>query len=157
VSFAFDMQGNPPFAPFVELGSAITSVTFVVSATFGPGAALNQGRYDKLLRREREAVGAFDPAAVYALAAAAQSDYPGNVIDRAIRENFAGLSLEQMNTVAGIFELEKAIIQSVPYWGTREASEVHFELKWLLERLPKRVVTNQVLTPELTGAAATVF
>src|SRR5262249_36935101 len=111
----------------------------------------------KLLRREREAVGAFDPAAVYALAAAAQSDYPGNVIDRAIRENFAGLSLEQMNTVAGIFELEKAIIQSVPYWGTREASEVHFELKWLLERLPKRVVTNQVLTPELTGAAATVF
>src|SRR5262249_14563605 len=94
VSFAFDMEGIPPFPPFIELGSAITSVTFAVSATFGPGAALNQDRYDKLLRRQREAIGAFDPATVYALAAAAQSDYPGNVIDRAIRENFTGLSLE---------------------------------------------------------------
>jgi hypothetical protein len=157
VNFAFNMEGRPGVAPFIELGSVITSVTFNVSATFGPSDALNQERFDKLLRRKREALDGFDPGSVYALGAAARADYPGEVLDQAVRQTFAGLSLEQMSTIGRIFDLEKVVIESVPFWGSKHASSIHYELKWLLERLPKRVVSNEVLTPQLTGSLATVY
>ena len=157
VNFAFNMEGRPPVAPFIELGSVITSVTFEISATFGASDALQQERQDKMLRRKRETFDAFDPASVYALAAAARADYPGEVLDRAIRQTFAGLSLQQMSTIGRIFDLEKVIIESVPFWGSEQASATHYQLKWLLERLPKRVVSNEVLTPALTGSLATVY
>jgi hypothetical protein len=157
VSFAFRMEGHPPVVPFVELGTAITAVTFKVSATFGPGGALLQDRADKVLRRKRDAAATFEPDAVYALAAGARADYPGSVIDRAVSENFSHLPLDRLASLGRIFDLDKSIIESVPYWASRSASETHLALKILLERLPKRVDSAAVLTPELTGALAFVY
>jgi hypothetical protein len=157
VDFAFRMQGRPPVVPFIELATKITEVTFSVEATFGPGAALLQQRHDKILARKREAIAQFDPAAVVALAAAARADFPGAVLDVAIREHFPGLSLDRMRTFARVFELDKMLVETVPYWGSREASEAHFQLKYLLERMPRRVPVDEVLTPEITGAQAVVY
>jgi hypothetical protein len=157
VNFAFKMEGRPPVVPFIELGSKITSVTFNLSATFGPGAGLSQERADKILRRKREVAAAFDPASVYALGENARADYPGSVIDRALAENFGHLSLEQLAQFGRYFDLDKSIIETVPFWANRSASDIHLELKLLLERLPKPVSSEAVLTPEVTGALAFVY
>lgn len=157
INFAFRMEGHPPVVPFIELGTRITSVTFNVSATFGPGTGLSQDRADKILRRKREAAAAFDPASVYALGETARADYPGSVIDRALGENFAHLSLAQLAQFGRYFDLDKSIIETVPFWANRSASDIHLELKLLLERLPRPVSSEAVLTPEVTGALAFVY
>lgn len=157
VSFAFKMRGRPPVVPFIELQQEITSVTFEISATFGPTGAKLQERQDRLLRRKREAAEAFAPLSVYALAEAVRAQYPGNVINRAIRENFRTLSLDRLAMLGRIFDLDKTLIENAPFWASEPASETHAQLKLLLERLPKWVDSNAILTPELTGALAIVY
>lgn len=157
INFRFNMDGRPPVAPFVQNSMAITSVTFDLIATFAPGAALDQQWRDDMLERKRRFEQSFDPMAIYALASAARTDYPSSVLDQAIRQNFSSFSLDKMITLSRVFDLENAIVENVPYWASREASDTHFEMKWMLERLPLRVDSGAILTPELTGALAILY
>lgn len=135
----------------------IARVRFRIDTRWGPSTQARAEYISKVHEERLRLMHEFDTDWVYQLHHLAETDYPGNVVDRALQENLAYPPEFDFRQVKELFDLEGVVIDNVPHWASPSGRSAHDALMLRLQRLPSQLALNSLLTDSLTASQAVVY